>query len=192
MDPDLEREKLELEKRRLEFDIEKQKEYIRIERIKALTIFIPLILLLATFYINNYNSDLNYKRELSISQMEAVTSFKLKVAEIIMDAETPTKAYKRAKTLQSIFPEYLNDSFAKGFDPSSVAAPAKMDLALLIIDHPSQRDEIIDLWTKVYPGDSEWADKFRTNYNESTCTEQVDDSQYTEQNISIYRVNRSI
>jgi len=172
MSADLERERLELDKRRLEFEIEKQRADAKMERIKALAIFIPLILLLATFYIDNYNNSENYKRGLNISQEDARNTFKLKVAEIIMDAETPTKAYKRAQTLQSIFPEYLNESFAKGFNPTSVATPAKMDLATLIIDHPSQRDEIIDLWTSINPNDK-WANEWRTNYNISQKVEQI-------------------
>lgn len=172
MGADIEKEKLELEKRRLEFEIEKHRDFIKSERIKNAAIFIPLVLVILSFLINDYNSNKEYLSELNLKmieannafklkEMEINNSFKLKAAEIVMATESINGSYSRAIALKRMFPEYLDDSFAEGFDPKTIGTPAKMNLAELIIEHPSQRNDIIDFWISSYPPDAEWANEWR-------------------------------
>jgi len=165
MNDNIEQKKLELEKRRLEFEIEKQKDQIKLERIKTLGILIPLVLVVITFMVDNYEKNQDYQNELLMKKIDSNNSFKLQAAQIVMNAESPRASYNRARVLQALFPYYLNSSFPERFDPAMFGTPAKMDLAKLIIDHPMQRNEIIDLWISIYPGDAEWANKWRTIYN---------------------------
>lgn len=172
MSDDIEMDRLELEKRRLEFEIEKHRDFIKSERIKNAAIFIPLVLLILTFLINDYNSNKEYLGELKLKETEAINafklkemeanySFKLKAAEIVMATEKPNATYGRAIALKRLFPEHLGDSFAEGFESTSIGTSPKMDLAKLIIEHPSQRNDIIDFWISSYPPDAEWANRWR-------------------------------
>jgi hypothetical protein len=165
MNEDIERERLNLEKRRLELEIEKERNFKKIEYLKAAAIFIPLVLVFLTFAFNNYSTNLDHRYELDIKRIEANNSFRLKAAEIVMNAESPNASYNRAKALRGLFPEYLSSDFAEKFDPYNTGTPKKWDLATLIIEHPSQKNDIIDLWIGVYPGDEEWAKQWKTNYN---------------------------
>ncbi len=159
MDVDLEKEKLELEKKRLEFEIEKHREDVKSERIKTIAVLIPVILVVLTFMFDNYNKNIDYQNQL-----------KIKAAEFVLGAETPNKADIRAKAIKELFPD-LNIT-SPNFYPGSLSPPAKEELAKLIIDHPSQRDGIIDLWVSMYPGDAEWAKEWRTS-NNTTGTKEI-------------------
>lgn len=98
LDPGLERDKLELEKRKL-----------RVEWAKAVGSWIPLLAILATVALGVWEL-----REKSRAD------FELKAAEIVLNASSPIASANKAYALKKIFPERLPANFAESFDPNSL------------------------------------------------------------------------
>jgi hypothetical protein len=83
--------------------------------------------------------------------------FKLKAAEIIFNSPSPDQAEAKAIALNDVFPDDLDDGYARRFDakryeggpnPTVVAS-----LLTLLAEHPGWRQEIIETWKRAYPGD---------------------------------------
>ena len=154
-DQNLERDKYNLEVRRLELDIAKHKFDTQWGGFKAMfrnpafwAIFAVFVTALSGIYTQN---------------QQAKDDFKLKIAEIVMNSDSPTGSYNRARAAHALFPSELPNNFDTAFDPANYAAKStqpKRDLINLIVSHPNQKSEIIQLWKSVYP-DDDWVDNIR-------------------------------
>lgn len=144
--PELEQQKLELEREKL-----------KLERFKVVwtgfSILLPLLIAAGTIYFNTR------------SQAEqAQADFKLKAAEIVMSTSGPSEARGKAQAMVALFPDDIPADFAEGFKSldvgSSRISASQKALLDLIVEHPDQRNEIIDMWLAVAPYD-DWAEKLR-------------------------------
>ncbi len=145
--------KPEIEQQRLALEREK----LKVEWFRAwwtgFSILIPLLIAVGTFFYNSQN-----QRE------QARIDFKLKAAEIVLNAQGPTEAKNKAAAMAALFPDYLPSDFAEDFTPLDYGSPKisspQIQLLTLILEHPDQRNEIIDMWLQVAPFDK-WAEKLR-------------------------------
>lgn len=154
---DIEKEKLELEKKRLEFEIAKHREDVKLERIKTVLIILPVFLIVLSFVFDTYHKNIDYQNQIKID-----------AEKFILEAESPNKAKIRANAINELFPD-LNIT-SPNFDPNSFP-PATEVLFKLIMDHLSQRDEVIDFWVKMYPNDTIWANTWKTGNNTTKTNE---------------------
>ena len=144
--PSLEQQKLELEREKL-----------KLERFKAvwtsLSIILPLLIAAATIYFNSRGQ-----------AAQARADFKLKAAEIVMNTSGPSEARGKAQALTALFPDEIPADFAQGFESLDVGSrkmsTSQKALLDLIVEHPDQRNEIIDMWLAVAPFDT-WAENLR-------------------------------
>ena len=89
-----------------------------------------------------------------------------KAIEIVMKADDPDPSvvHGKAKQILELLPNALPKEFAKtfSFDQNMSPSPSsQMQLLNLIIANPSIRNEIIDMWVKLWPDDSRWAVQLR-------------------------------
>jgi hypothetical protein len=151
---DLDQEKIKIEREKMEIEREKirlENEKLAIERSKTkwtvASIFIPLLIGALSIAYSAYSQ-----------VQQARYDFELKVAELVMSSENPTGSMNRARAIQALFPERLPDKFAASFDPKLYSVPktsdsSKKELLKLIVEHPDQKQEIIELWSLLFPGD---------------------------------------
>jgi hypothetical protein len=89
---------------------------------------------------------------------QARASFELKAAETVMDSHGPFATRRKADVLRALFPKRLPSDFAQSFEPGEYAArgpssESKLELLKLIVAHPNQEQEIVQLWRRMYPDD---------------------------------------
>ena len=145
--------KLDIEQQKLALEYEK----LKLERFKAIwtgiSIFIPLLIAVGTIFFNAKNQ-----------AEQAQIDFQLKAAEIVMNSSGPSEAKGKAEAMVALFPDYIPADFAKSFVPldygSSKISASQKALLDLIVEHPDQRNEIIDMWLAVAPYDT-WAENLR-------------------------------
>jgi hypothetical protein len=155
----IERERLEIERRRLSLDEQKSRTESRQQWFTRIGVVVPLLVALLVFW-GNVQSD----------NRKADADFQIKAAEIVMNTQTPTEAYGRARALKALFPDRLPPNFAQGFDPEKFSdrssfengqrVASKKELIGLIAAQPEQRDLIIKLWKELFPGDT-WIDEIK-------------------------------
>ena len=69
--------------------------------------------------------------------------------------------------MEVLFSDRLKDEFGRDFRPGNYgiegdpATKSKLELLKLTIGNPKQKQEIIDRWIKLFPGDKKWADLLR-------------------------------
>jgi hypothetical protein len=74
------------------------------------------------------------------------------------------KHMQQRKPLEDPFSDRLKDEFGGEFRPGNYgiegdpATDSKLELLKLTIGNPKQKQEIIDRWIKLFPGDKKWAD----------------------------------
>jgi hypothetical protein len=159
----------ELERDKLAFEREKFIEIQKLEKIKAVLLFIPLIAAIMTIAYNIHSDN-----------QEAKMNFELKSAEIVMDAKGPEETYYKAQALKTLFKGSLPDNFAEGFnsdDASLGTTDASGDknefLKLVIQDNKYSKDEIVKFWGVLYPADRVWLEdiaKKNISWSESRTT----------------------
>jgi hypothetical protein len=151
----LERVKIELERGKLQLEQEK----IKLERSKAiwtsLSIFIPLLIAAITIAFNSWSQ-----------VQQSKSAFTLQAAELVMNTDSPTATYNKARALSALFPDQLPPSFndfAEEFNPdlySVETSTARRTLLQWIIDKPQQKQEILDAWIALFP-EHEWVNDLR-------------------------------
>jgi hypothetical protein len=88
-------------------------------------------------------------------------------AELVINAKNPGEAHATAEALEDPFSDRLKDEFGGEFRPGNYgiegdpATDSKLELLKLTIGNPKQKQEIIDRWIKLFPGDKKWADLLR-------------------------------
>jgi hypothetical protein len=160
---EIEREKLKLERDRFAFEQEKFRETQKTEKFKALMLFIPLLAAILTIAYSSYSSN-----------QEAKNNFELKAAEIVMNANGPLVTYHKAIAMKYLFNDSLPDDFAASFNPADrkFGGPdyidSKKELLKLIVENPQfDRNDTIELWCDLFPGD-EWINHLRKGENLSS------------------------
>jgi hypothetical protein len=146
-DFNLEHEKIELERQRIQAEFEK----LKTERFKVwwtgLSILVPLLVAAITLGFSAWNQ-----------AQQAQSQFELKVAEIVMSEKSSVEASNKAKAFAKLFPNRLPAGFAETFDPYLFGGPPsapKKELLKLILEHRDQKQEIIKMWGQLFPED-EW------------------------------------
>lgn len=145
-----------IENQELEFaKIELEKEKLKAERSKSiwtnLSIFIPLLIAALTIAYNAW-SQTQQSRE----------TFKLKAAEIVLSADSPSAAHGKAIFLAALF----NDELPPDFDENAEEV-AKMFssnfLETRIQESPEQKEALINAWLFLHPEDKdeEWLNALR-------------------------------
>lgn len=147
-DREIEREKLAIEKQKLEVELMKA-------RWTAVSVIIPVLIAAATIAYGMW-----------IQKRTAQDNLVAKAIEIVMKAEDPDPTVVRGKAeqMRQLLPDALPKDFAKTFsyDQNAVPSPAsQIQLLNLIIANPLRRNEIIDMWIKLWPDDSKWALQLR-------------------------------
>lgn len=144
----IEKEKIALEREKFLFEKEKLKSDRISKVITILTIIIPIIICLVTYY----QSTQNLKRQAEID-------FELKSAEIIMDTSNVIASYNKAQALKALFPDRIPETFAERFEPqkygttSSNNTDSKIKLLTLIIENPDQKELVLKIWQEFFPND---------------------------------------
>lgn len=176
-DPDLERMKYELEKRRVGLEAEKN----RIEREKMadarydavwtkVSIAVPILIGFFTLW------------------WQARTAFRLKAVEVILGSKSTQAGKERARALHRLFPRDITDDFLNVFDTEKFKLPGiayqekKLELfkalsgnydkrreifrtyAMLYADEALVVTEFLDKWRNLYPEDKEWVDGFTAHW----------------------------
>jgi len=81
-----------------------------------------------------------------------------------MNTQNPFEAANKAKALDALFPDRLPHDFAASFEPEDYGTPppnssvksiieSKKELMRMLIDHREQKQEIIQMWMQLFPGD---------------------------------------
>ncbi|WP_041377781.1 hypothetical protein [Polaromonas naphthalenivorans] len=167
---DIERYKLDLEIKKFDFEREKYRDSIDIERTKAwisaLSIVIPLLVVAATigFSVRTQKQQADLTRQ--ALQEESQRDFDLKVAEALISAPGPVEAHNRALALKDLLPHRLSSDFANAFEPEKhgrLQAPeGRKEFMRLVAAKPDNKDAIIKLWKELWPGDV-WVQKVSSN-----------------------------
>ena len=139
--------------------IELEREKLKLERNKAiwtsLSIFIPLLIAALTIAFNAWSQ-----------ARQAQSAFLLQTAEIVMNADSPTGSFNKARALAALFPQQLPSDFStftETFDPAKYSVPttsAQKTLLEWLILYPDQRQQILDDWLSLFPKD-EWVEALR-------------------------------
>src|SRR5215213_6849236 len=172
-DPDLERDKLQLDRERFvheqELDRSKTAEEKRrtwltaVSSVGALVaIFIPLLIAALTFRNASVTQERQAEDQLALQAQQAQAAFELKAAEIVMASDNVAVTYNKARAMRALYPNRLPPDFAGSFNPSDFTSSneagvvqSKKELLNLLADHPSERQQIIDTWKHFFPED-EW------------------------------------
>jgi hypothetical protein len=162
MEREIEDRKLALEERRIQIE-ERQARHGFWTR---LGIVLPVLVALLVFAGGIVTQRLNARDALSLQEEQAKDDFELKVAEIVMDSESPFGVRNRAIAMGELFPHRLGIKFAHDFDPEHASntearldnqrIAAKKELLKLMVEHPAERRQVVDTWRQLFP-DDEWA-----------------------------------
>jgi len=96
------------------------------------------------------------RNQKSNNQLQTV----LKATEIVMNADGPTAAQSRAKTLQQLLGKDLPSSFGH-LEKREMGAPGrerKMEVWKMLVDNPGKRKEILAIGCEIFPG-TVWLDR---------------------------------
>ncbi len=133
-----------------------QIELLKIERLKAwgtiLSILIPLLIASLTFAFNALSE-----------ARQRQSDFELKAAELAFDTEGPVGTFNKARALAALFPDKLPTDFAATFDPNKYGvsrSEPRFELLKLITEYPDQKNDIIEMWLKLFP-DHTWAEDLK-------------------------------
>ncbi len=145
--PALGRERLALERERLE--VEKMK-----AKWTAVSVVVPLLAAIFTVAFGLWSN-----------HQQAKSQFEAKVAEVVMQSPSPQEALGRAQTFMAMFPDRLPKNFAKAFDTDQFTnhqvgvAESKKEFLKLLVDKGLTKEEIVKVWKHLFPGD-EWVKDF--------------------------------
>jgi len=154
----LQRARLELDKQKLAYDhdieekkLEAEREKLEVERssaiYSALSSMVPLVVGIGTLGYGLWS----FKKQ-------AQLQFETKAAEIAFSARTPDAVLNRVSALKALFPHRLPGNFGGSFKPVDYGGgkedpEGKKFLLELLVKYPSQRNEIGELWEKLFGGD---------------------------------------
>lgn len=149
--------KSDIERDKLTFDIRKHEELLVLERQRLqqqerqavltwMSTIVPLIVGLGTLIVGI----------LSLREQSRL-QFELKAAEIMFDAPTPEAMARRGRFLKNLFNHRLPEHFLVEFKTER-KEPSNQKLMLLdyLLKYYGQRNEVLELWGRLFPGDYDW------------------------------------
>ena len=152
----IERNRFEIEKRR--FDLESRR--LHMEQVSRYITLGAIILPLVVAWLTQ--------------RAQSRSAFDLKAAELVLGASTPLAARGRATVLEQLFPGRLPKGFALLFDTDKFPGIRRHEMTIeilrQIVDHPDQRDLIINHWEQAFPGD-QWISRLRNCGEHPDCGE---------------------
>lgn len=143
--PSQSRSSVDIDRQRLDFERQNEERKNRTELIKSAIAGFSLVLPLC-FGIYTLRS-------------QARQAFELKAAELVMNAPSVFAVEKKARILRTIFAAKIPRDFAAAFNPKDFATAgpsveSKLELLKLIVANFEREAEVVDLWRRMYPGDS--------------------------------------
>jgi hypothetical protein len=156
----LEREKINLERRKLEVELQKA-------RWTAIATIVPLVVAFMTLGVTV--TQLRQQSQQHLDQIRLQTDmqeraanaqFRLKAAELVVNNADPQMAYEKAQVLQALFPENLSSTWPTKFKPDAFMTSGlddRINFALRAADHPQQRKLLADLWITIFAKEPSYA-----------------------------------
>jgi hypothetical protein len=124
----------------------------------------PLIVALGTLVFSILSFRTQGRQQANLQLDAAKLQFDIKAAEIAFAGQSPTAVANRAKALKAIFPSRLPSDFTTGFSPSEFGgkeSPEGKKLFMeLLLKYPGKEAQVVDLWARVFPGDT-WLDRVK-------------------------------
>jgi hypothetical protein len=146
-----------LDQAKFDSDKEKDSRNFNLEFLKAaltaMSIGIPLLLGLVA-----------YRGQIKTQMLNESLQFKLKAAEIAMNARDANQVQAKAAILKALFENELKTFDPSTFEPKdypfSRSVEARESLVTLLASNPASRKEIIEAWGIVFPwdGNAQWND----------------------------------
>jgi len=148
-----------LERSKFEFNSRLEQDKLEIEKLKAwltgLSVLIPLVIGMTTLLWQSRST-------LKLKKRDAIDSFQLKAAELVLGSATPAVARNRANALKNLFPDYIPANFGESFDFTKlpgIRAERKLELIKMFVQNPEQNERILNLWIALFPEEEEWLQK---------------------------------
>jgi hypothetical protein len=126
---DIEQQKLKFEREKFEreqlFEQKKLESQNRNEIYKTIistlgtliTVIVSVAIVFITISNNLQIQNMQGESELQLAKIKAQDDFKLKAAELILDAQTPNGTLRRAQMLRDLFDDQFSSNFTENFDP---------------------------------------------------------------------------
>ena len=100
---------------------------------------------------------------------EEKLQFQLKAAEIALNAQDSGQVRTKARILATLFPERLPRNFADDFNPNLLrfgpgGPQFRLDLLRLLMQYPERREDLVQFWGLMFPGDKGWKPEDHPNY----------------------------
>ena len=167
----LEKTKADEEKKKIEKGINAQSGEDNKSKLTLGLEFLKWIGSLIVIGVGIWTTGQNIKANTNLQVAEARDAFILQAAELILTTGAPSGAQRRAQALAGLFPEYINQEFADELlqhiqPPNDPHAADKEELLTLLINHPDQRVEIVEMWRRLYPDDEDWTNDLLAYVNE--------------------------
>jgi hypothetical protein len=97
---------------------------------------------------------------------QSQTSFELKAAELLLNSKTPGQLEAKGKVLRKLFSGWIPKDFETAvaeFNSGDLSGPGqewKLELFKAINTAPDKRQEVVDLWKKIFPND-QWIERMK-------------------------------
>ncbi len=154
---DLEERKIRIQETRVQQEGELEEKKLKVARLRAWGIVGPLLAVTLTVIFNFIK-----ERE------KEDADFEVKVAEIVMNTQSPDEAKTKAEALKILFHKRLDQDFAKDFHAEAFTNPdydpdygAKLELLRMVLQNPKQKDEIVTKWVTLFPKQANWANTLK-------------------------------
>jgi hypothetical protein len=172
----VEERRIDLEERLATVELESGGRRRTHEGIKAASVFVPLMVAALAYWSTSSNEASQSKHDSELAAAQSRRDFELEAARIVLNAETPAAAFRKAKALKALFPGKLSPSFADEFDPSVFetysTAGSKREVLGLMLAHPGDELQILAWWARLFPADASGETAFLPAFAEGALTPQ--------------------
>lgn len=165
----IEERKAALEEKKLSRDSANDQQNFKLEERKlswtAASIATPLILGVFAYFAQGLLQRRDQRLQLKLKTDNEALQFKLKAAEIAMNARDSNQVKAKAGILKALFKDELKGFEPEDFKPKGYAFSQSVEsrekLLTLLAEHPASRKEIIQAWGILFPwdGDPTWKTK---------------------------------
>ena len=125
----------------------------------VLSVFVPLTVAAVAYWSTAATESSQSKRDSELAAAQSRRDFELEVARIVLSAENPAAASRKAEALKALFPGKLSPRFATEFDPAAFetysTARSKREVLNLMLAHPGREAQILAWWARLFPADAD-------------------------------------
>lgn len=153
----LEERKILVQEAKLQLEENRERKKLQVAWARAAGIVVPLIVVAVTVIVG-----LIKERE------KEEADFEIKVAEIVMNTQSPDEAKTKAEAMKIIFHKRLDKDFANKFDAAAFTNPdydpdyeAKLELFRMVLQNPKQKEKIVARWVRLFPKQATWANTLK-------------------------------